>query len=302
MLNKSRVVTIELVGGVGNQLFQYFAGRYVASNNNTHLELDTSKIGIGGRNHGSAVSDFAIDEIEIYSKTRNVFYQSIFGRIHGYFLRKIRFYAFSMHHFMHLYQSPVLGYDPALDELKAPIRISGYFQTDYYYNYLIKAGIKKLELKNKSPWYESTLRVIEKNESLIIHIRRGDYIPLKDTFGLLSKKFYEAGAKRIRDEFRFTDVFIFSDDIGIAKSMKLSFDGAAIHYVTPPSESPAVESILLMSAGKGMILSNSTFAWWSAVLGQMDYVVCPADWFKDLDPPKNLALNSWKLIESDWES
>ena len=188
-----------------------------------------------------------------------------------------------------------------LDNLKAPVRISGYFQTDYYYKALLNSGLMKPELKNTSLWFENSLKVIKKNKSLIVHIRRGDYIPLKDTFGLLSKKYYETAAKRIGEEYDFTDVFIFSDDMKTARKLNLYFDSAAIHFMSPPSESPAVESILLMSAGKGIILSNSTFAWWSAVFGDIEHVICPADWFKNLTPPKNIALTSWKLIESDWE-
>lgn len=302
MPKRKPVVTVQLVGGVGNQLFQYYAGKYVAINNNASLKLDISRIGIGGTNHGSSIFDFALDEVAVYSKIRNLFLQSIFGRTHNYLMRNSNLYATSMKYFINVYHSPELGYDPVLAELTAPVRLSGYFQTSFYFQSLTNSGVKKPKLKFSNQWFESTLSAITNNESLIIHIRRGDYILLKTSFGLLSKNYYESAVRRIREEFHFTDVFIFSDDIQTAKELNLRIEGAALHYVIPPSESRAVESIMLMSAGKGMILSNSTFAWWSAVLGQIEHVVCPSEWFKNLTPPKNLALTSWKLIKSDWES
>jgi hypothetical protein len=190
MLRKKPRVTVQLVGGLGNQLFQYFAGMYVAIENNSELVLDTSRIGVHGRNHGSTISDFNISERVIFSRWRNLFYRSVFGRFHGFFLRKISVYSRISKDILNCYQSRTLGYDPSISSLSPPVTLSGYFQTSQYYNFVIDSVTPKLRISDPSHWYRSMLQMIESKQSLVIHIRRGDYVLLKDTFGLLSKKYY----------------------------------------------------------------------------------------------------------------
>ena len=53
-------VTVKLMGGLGNQLFGYFAGLYVAKNLETNLVLDVYQ---QKHNHhqGSSISDFHLE-------------------------------------------------------------------------------------------------------------------------------------------------------------------------------------------------------------------------------------------------
>ena len=290
------------MGGLGNQIFQYFAGMYVAKVNKSELVLDTSRIGIRGSNHGSTISDFNISERIIFSRWRNLFYRSVFGRFHAFFLRRVSAYSQISKDVLSYYQSHTLGYDQTIANLRPPVTLSGYFQTSQYYKFVNDSGNQKLKLSNPSEWYRSMLQMIESKQSLVIHIRRGDYVLLKDTFGLLSREYYLEAERVIRKRFSFTDIFIFSDDLSIAKKINLTFSGAVIHFVSPPSESTAAESLMLMSAAKGIILSNSTFAWWSAIIGEIDYVVCPKQWFRDSPIPDGLAQPTWLRIESQWEN
>jgi len=301
MSRREKQVSVQLVGGVGNQLFQYFAGKFLSQNNNFPLRLDTSRIGIGGSNHGSSISHFDIVEKEIHSKARAIFYQSLFGRAHYYLLRRNSFYNSVVSSIFRLYQSETLGYDPELDNLKAPVTVSGYFQTAFYYQSLISSGVPRLQVKDPSFWYFKTLKLIENTESIVIHIRRGDYIPLKDTFGLLAKNYYLLGLKEMKKEFDYRDIFIFSDDLAVARKLNLHVADHTIHYITPPSDVKAVESLMLMSAAKGIILSNSTFAWWSAIMGETKHVVAPDKWFKNADSPEGLVQQHWLAIEPVWE-
>lgn len=301
MPSRKKQVTVQLVGGVGNQLFQYFAGKFLAQINNADLKLDTSRIGIGGTNHGSALSHFDILENESRSKAHIYFYQNVFGRAHYYLLRRNSFYNSIVFLIFRIYQSETLGYDPNLANLKAPVTVSGYFQTSFYYQSLIRTGISKLQIKNPSSWYSETLKLIENTESIAVHIRRGDYLPLKETFGLLAKDYYLVGLKEMKKEFDYRNIFIFSDDLSAARKLNLPTADYAIHYITPPPGVPAVESLMLMSAAKGIILSNSTFVWWSAIMGETKHVVAPAKWFKNADSPEEIVQQHWLAIEPVWE-
>ena len=301
MSSEKRIVTIQLMGGVGNQLFQYFAGKYVAKNNNCDLLIDTSRIGVGGRDHGSGIFHFRIPEKQVYSKNRNYLYKSILWRAHQFLLRINTVYGFIFQSLSRTYFSRTLDFDSHLVDIKAPVTLIGYFQTSAYYDELKNSEICKLELKNPSAWYQSTLKLISKNQSLAIHVRRGDYVPLKDSFGLLSRNYYFNAVKEIEKIFTYTQVFIFSDDVKIAREFNLSFGDIPVHFVEPPSESEAVESLMLMSAAQGIIISNSTFAWWSAIVGESQRVIAPRQWFKNMEGPKNILRDNWVALDSDWE-
>jgi hypothetical protein len=74
-------------------------------------------------------------------------------------------------------------------------------------------------------------------------------------------------------------------------------------YSAPPLGADPAESIVLMSQAKVLIISNSTFSWWAACLASMESTIySPSNWFKNLEAPKDLLMNSWRLVESKWKN
>ena len=77
MIKKDSTVVVEVVGGLGNQLFCYAAGAYLAKKTNAKLVLDISKIGVGAVDHGKTILNFQLDcEFKEFS---SVTYSSIIG-------------------------------------------------------------------------------------------------------------------------------------------------------------------------------------------------------------------------------
>jgi hypothetical protein len=70
--------------------------------------------------------------------------------------------------------------------------------------------------------------------------------------------------------------------------------------VLQPRESTAAEALYLMSLGSGSVISNSTFSWWSAKLGNGGPIVAPQSWFKTLPEPLHLIPPDWLRIPSTW--
>ena len=71
-------------------------------------------------------------------------------------------------------------------------------------------------------------------------------------------------------------------------------------YIDPPSEANDFESLLLMGASDILIISNSTFSWWSAFLNKTPIVYCPDKWFKNMNDPIHLIPANWNKIPSAW--
>ena len=57
----SRQTTVRLIGGLGNQLFIYFAGLFVSKKFNTKFVCDTSFLDSDRTKHGVSVASFALE-------------------------------------------------------------------------------------------------------------------------------------------------------------------------------------------------------------------------------------------------
>jgi hypothetical protein len=73
-----------------------------------------------------------------------------------------------------------------------------------------------------------------------------------------------------------------------------------VRWVEPPVGSSEAESLLLMAKSRGLVISNSTFSWWSAAIGDPERVIAPTKWFKAADDPEGLILPTWQTVESSW--
>jgi hypothetical protein len=59
--------------------------------------------------------------------------------------------------------------------------------------------------------------------------------------------------------------------------------------------------MILMSRASDLIISNSTFSWWSAYISNKETnVVAPNKWFRDLEDPKMLIPEHWHQVDSQW--
>ena len=96
-------------------------------------------------------------------------------------------------------------------------------------------------------------------------------------------------------------MWVFSDEIDkVRVELEGHIDGN-VTFVEPPAGTIAAESMMLMSMGVGIIISNSTFSWWSAILNPDARVVAPTSWFKANEDPEDLIPGSWLRQESVWK-
>jgi hypothetical protein len=296
---REKVVRVELAGGVGNQLFQYFAGQCLATRNNTKLELDVSLIGVNGTFHRSSLEYFDLDLQFINSKSKRLFNRTIIGRVSRKLYRTSHSYKRIFSLFSKRYESPVLGFDEKLLAQNPEITIAGYFQTRNYFFECTSGENFSLNLRKPTDWFLRMEREATQDKILAIHVRRGDYVPLKESFGLLDRQYYLAAIEKAKQNFDYNKVWVFSDDIEMAR--KVLQDMSDLIFIESPVFSNPVESLILMSKCQSFIISNSTFAWWAATLNSKNHVIYPKPWFKDSEYSKDLYVPKWLALESKWE-
>lgn len=161
------------------------------------------------------------------------------------------------------------------------IVLNGYWQTEKYFKDYRKEILYLFDFP-----YE------RKDAVVSVHVRRGDYVLLKEKHPPVSKEWYEeAMAEFPGYRFKF-----FSDDIAWCKSQ---FGGRTdCEFSTNANE---VDDLVEISCCEHNINSSSTFSWWGAWLNQNENkkIITPKDWFtpgwggadtKDLIPDKWIKL------------
>ena len=299
-------MVIEVEGGLGNTIFQYAAGKYLANRIDTGVLVSTKLIGKARANHGFYLATI-FPNIEFQD---NKFLAKIwlwswakgnFDRVLRGLSRRNKGFNKFCTFFFSTYHSQVIGFDSDLDALKLPVRLRGYFQTWKYAQSLINSTGLVPKLENPSIWYSKMSESAKQAAPIVIHVRRGDYQAHGDKYGLLSCAYYLNALKIIPKELRNNPIWVFSDDINLAKDLLAGELPLGTLWIDPPKKSNPAESFMLMTLGYAHIIANSTFSYWAAQLSlTSQIVIAPKKWFKSMEDPQDLINPSWSLVESDW--
>jgi len=301
-MRKARV-RVDLIGGLGNQLFQYVAGMYILRNQNVSLELNCRLLRSGNQHYESLISDFELtngvtvtglenQDLLISRKLRQILNQ---GKKVPY-VQAITDVAFGVR----LPKGD--GYDPQLQNWSSPLRTRGYFQTWKYIEQLQELQIDLgLKLKSTSKRFEQAYDQIQEVKPIVLHVRRGDYQILSQTFGLLSREYYGKAIDSALAKNSNRKIWVISDDINNAKKSLAGIDHS-LNFRSDLNELRPSEILYLQSFSGALIIANSSFSWWAAMLsGKPEIIYCPDNWFRNYLAPQDLVHPRWNQIESSWE-
>ncbi len=284
-------VSIRLVGGLGNQMFQYSAARAVALRSGVSLKLDLSWFG-ADPDRKYALYPFSIDAETCIANTQPP--KSLVARIS----RRIRRGSVSRMGGAAYYAEKSFLYDPAIETLQPPVELDGYFQSERYFAVYREQIIQDFTLREgPEPAARELLDRICSSEAIGLHIRRGDYVSNAATnayHGTCAMDYYESGLDAVRQGMSRPQCFVFSDDPRWARE-NLRTD-IPTTFVDVHGADRAHEDLRLMRACKSFVIANSSFSWWGAWLGQSDgkVVVAPTRWFKDE------KMDTSDLLPDDW--
>jgi hypothetical protein len=296
---KVDTTSINLVGGIGNQLFTYFAGVYKSQVDGRVPIVNLGQLYRGAVNHKVTISDFDIP-VQIINKPKS-YIDSHLTRVFSLLSRQGLISGCFRNLLTGHYQSSDIGYDRKLETAKHIRQISGYFQSFRYFDRINDTNFKRLTLSHPSEWYLEMSDRLGKFKWMGIHVRRGDFKSHASTVGLLSSSYYLNAVEQLdaRTEDRLP-IVVFSDEIEVARELLAPLSPRVYEWICPPEESSASESLLLMSKASASVIANSTFSWWGAKLGGPKLVVAPKKWFKSGVDPRDIYPEDWTLVESEW--
>ena len=129
-------------------------------------------------------------------------------------------------------------------------------------------------------------------------MRRGDYVTLKDRFGLLAEQYYSAAYDRLRANGGPAGFVCFSDDPQAAEDL-LRAARLPVTLADPQLELNSAETLWVMSQACAHIVSNSTLSWHAAFWSsQASTVVCPDPLYIDPTIQHSLYAPTWIRVSS----
>lgn len=284
------MIIVKILGGLGNQFFQYAAATALAQKNNTDVRLDISSFGADAlRNFelGFTNAKFSIAtdaEIKLYKATNS--FERIKERLTPYSIKKF-------------YKQPYFHYDPKFLSLPNNIYIQGYFQSEKYFSSISEQIKKELSFSFSVPDHLSGLiKEMSGCNSVSIHIRKGDYQnpEMRRVHGILSPAYYQQAIRLMKQKLKNVHFFLFSDEKNISGDEYGLTDAKIVSGTFSKSH---LEDFLLMSLCKNNIIANSSFSWWAAWLNSNPnkIIAAPEKWFNmgpkdsyDIIPPRWIRL------------
>lgn len=263
-----RTLKLILKGGLGNQLFQYFAAKNLADQQSRILELDISWY--SREVHKNGLLDPRVYELEKYTFSKGITKTSKLSLFNSPYVERLtRFLPRSI--------SIRSGFIEEMVETEVSTRerviTFGHWITQKYLP--PTSALEKLLVDGLVSPSENFTRIDEELSSkkvTIIHLRLGDYQNFKEIYGEFNRRYFLNAFDKlgiISDS-----IWLFSDDIERA-NLLIGNSFRIDRMIGRDAGLSSAETLALMSKAGSLIASNSTFSWWAGYLNNGGQVVFP---------------------------
>jgi hypothetical protein len=301
------MITVSLIGGLGNQMFQYAAGKALAERHGASLALD-----LGGfrnynyfGNYNLTPRPFLLDRLRVpeagggsVTKAAENFVRAKSKELIDRLLSRGGLPKLAQS--PQDYREPHFHYDHAFEALGPQTNLFGYFQSERYFGSI--AECLRDWFAPRKPLVGEMLGLIQASRLPIsVHVRRGDYLnpDTAEVHGILGEPYYRQALGRLeRATGREAELFVFSDDPPASEQVLNFVPRSRLVHVRGEPERPW-EDMALMAHCRHHIIANSSFSWWGAWLNRSPdkIVIAPHAWFA---PNELKKRNTCDLYPPGW--
>ena len=260
------MITCNLIGGLGNQLFMIF--------NLISYSLTYNK-------------EFCFENINTPSKKRPYYWDNL--------LINLKKFIKIPQRKCYKYYEPYFYYSKIPENIsnKNKIKFFGYYQSFKYFEKNYDEIVELICLKDQQKKIKKKYLNIYKFDNLVsIHFRIGDFKTksYKKTHPILPIKYYIDSLNKIINELKLSTFnvlcFFEEEDLEIVNQNieKLKNTFKNLNFIKINTKIKDYEQLLLISLCNHNIIANSTFSWWGAYLNsnKKKIVICPNLWFSGI--------------------
>ena len=284
------MVITKLIGGLGNQMFQFALGRKLSLKLSSDLKLDTSGFEV-----------YKLHDYGMHCFDLEKFTNTCITPANSPLYRKINRFLPAEFHFgyKHVLEK-CFSFDKQVLKLRGDLYLDGYWQSEKYFKEIRSTLLSDFTIKYTPDTQNvETSAKIKSCEAISLHIRRGDYVNNAQTLekhGVCGLNYYHRAVEYTAERTNSPVFFIFSDDHEWAReNLKINYP---ITFIVNNNASKNYEDLRLMSQCKHNIIANSSFSWWGAWLNENPdkIVIGPKHWFNDT------SIDTTDLIPERWLS
>lgn len=257
------MISCNLCGGIGNQLFQIAA---------THA--------LCLRNNDICGFDFKACNTQAQGFKAIKYKDTVFSDVP----------QLSNYNWQNYYIEKKFSYDKI--EYKKDLLLTGYFQSEKYFEDYKQEIINLFNLSRVEEIKHmiNSIKIRGNLQTTAIHVRRGDYLKHQNYHPICGIEYYNKAMDIIGDS-HFT---IVSDDISWCKE---NFINRNIIFSDFNDE---IMDLTVLAASDNIIISNSSFSWWGSYLNRNENkkIIAPSSWFGEMGPQdtQDIYLKDWIVI------
>lgn len=289
------MIITHLIGGLGNQMFQYASGRALSLDRGVPLRLDAQDFEGYALHNGFEL--YRVFDLQLQMTTLEDIKRVLGWRAHPAVRTRLFRKQLTLLRGQRLFVDTQFTSWRQLSQVPDSCYLMGNWQTEMYFKHA--EDVIRSDFSFRSPLVGKNRDLADQiNGSAVIslHVRRGDIAanPASLAFhGLCSLDYYRRAIEYITARIDDPEFYIFSDDIPwVKENLSLS---QPCHYIDHNSGSESYNDMHLMSLCKHHIIANSSFSWWGAWLNPSPekIVIAPEKWFAS-------DFDSTDIIPEDW--
>ena len=272
-------VCVNIMGGLGNQLFQIASAYSYARKNNGNLRIPKIR---KDQNGGY----------------RKVYWNSLLKKVQPYLVENMVIENIGKEIWREDYPTMYKEISPLTNNKY----LSGYFQTSKYFgDDIIKKEIKELFKPDDCMFdivrdlYGDILEV--KDRIVVLHCRRTDYLNFPDFHNPLNSEYYKKAINSMLKKVSNPFFLLCGDDNNFWEEIRKDIPEvySADYFILNEND---ILSFVLLQQFDNFIMSNSTFIWWCVWLSNQKNVIAPDKWFGPSGPKlyRDIYESNWEII------
>ena len=277
------MITCNLIGGLGNQLFQIFTTlSYAIKSKERFYFLNSETVGTG------------------ITKVRNTYWNTLLYKLNSFLI-------YDLPKFVVVRETGFTFNDIISEISKNKISninscLYGYFQSYKYFQNNYETIYRLLGIKKQKETLLEVHKIFDLGNTVSMHFRLGDYKLYPNVYPIMSYEYYKKSLFFLENHNQNKsnlDILFFCEDEDLEDVNiiieQLRNDFPKNTFSRASNILKDWEQMLLMSCCKHNIIANSSFSWWGAYFNSnADKIVCyPEVWFANNTDTSDLCPLEW---------